>query len=114
MIAVYTWTKSTAGSLMVISMGLMSASRKVLENFMSRWSISLWDMKRSLLVSFRIRFARRRSRLGVLVSGMKRNMTMATGAEAQMDSKSDQRHDSAGTAKPERSGPRAAYDGSRS
>jgi hypothetical protein len=46
--------------------------------------------------------------VGVLVSGRKKNMRRKTGAEAQIDSKRDQRQDSAGTEKPLRSGPRAA------
>lgn len=111
MMAVYTCTNSTAGSFMVISMGLISASRAMARNLMLRWSISLCDMKRGFPVSLRTRLARRSRMLGELVSGRNMNMSRATGAEAQMDSKRDQRQDSAGTAKPLRRGPRAAEEG---
>lgn len=78
------------------------------ETFMFRWSISDCDMNRGLPVSFRSRFARRSKILGELVSGRRQNMRRAMGADAQIDSKSDQRQDSAGTEKPLSSGPRAA------
>src|SRR5690348_12399188 len=96
-----------AGSLMVISMGLMRASTKTSDVFMARWSSSDWDMKRASPVSLRMRRARRSRIVGVEVSGRRRNMRRNAGMEAQKISQRDQRQDMAGTEKPASMGPRA-------
>src|SRR5690242_470014 len=107
MMAVYTLTKRMAGSLIVISIGLMIASTKMDEAFICFWSISDCETKRLSPVFFLRRAARRRRMLGVLVSGSMTIMMMKIGPAAQRISQSDHRHPLAVTAKPESRGPSA-------
>jgi hypothetical protein len=106
--AEYTCTNRTAGSFIVISIGLTKASIAMPETVMWRWSISLWDLNFWLPVSFRRRSARRKRILGLLVSGKEIKRAMSTGADAQIDSYRDQRQFFAVTENPLTRGPREA------
>ncbi len=96
-----------AGSLTVISMGLMKADTITWNGLMFFWSISDCERSRLSPVSARRRLARRRSMLGVEVSGTRRNMRTKTGPAIQRISQSDHRQPFAVTAKPDNRGPRA-------
>ena len=96
-----------AGSLTVISMGLMKADTSTLIGLMFFWSISDCERSRLSPVNARRRLARRRSMLGVEVSGTRRNMRTKTGPAIQRISQSDQRQPLAITANPENRGPKA-------
>ena len=95
-----------AGSLTVISIGLISASIRTALGLRPSWSISLCAFSLWSPVNFRRRSARRRRRLGVDVSGIKRNMRSKIGPASHRISHSDQRQPFAVTAKPDNRGPR--------
>ena len=95
-----------AGSLTVISIGLISASIMTALGLSPCWSISLCALSLWSPVNFRRRLARRSSRLGVDVSGKNRNMTIKIGPASHRISHNDQRQPFAVTAKPDNRGPR--------
>src|SRR5688572_27106762 len=97
-----------AGSLMVISRGLMRASTATLETVMCAWSISLWDLSLWFPVALRRRRERWSRILGPLVSGIKTKYRTSKGAAIQVISCRDHLHPFAETAYVLRRGPRAA------
>lgn len=101
------FTKRMAGSLMVFSMGLISAEMRIADAFKCRWSISDWDWMEALPVRRRRRCARRRRILDAEVSGMRMRRRMSMGAAIQTISQRDQRQLLAETANPAIKGPRA-------
>lgn len=107
MIPEYTLVKRMAGSLMLISKGLMSASLATLAKLISFWFSSDWLTYLLSPVSFLSRFARRNKILPSRVSGIMAKNTKKTGPESHNISHNDHRQFSAATAKPDSKGPRA-------
>jgi hypothetical protein len=114
----------TAGSLIEISIGFITASKAIFPNVMPFRSISVWDLILSLPLTFRRRAARRKRIFEAEVSGRQKKKRMKTGPAAQSISQSDHRqlrkcisrvwtiqvkntYSLATTANPESIGPRA-------
>jgi hypothetical protein len=101
----YIFVKATAGSLTMISMGLMIASQNTSEAFNFSCSISLFDLMFIAPVSFRRRWALRRRILSDEVSGYANRKIIKIGAVSHITSYSPHLQFLAWTAKPATRGP---------
>jgi hypothetical protein len=105
MLLTYIFVKATAGSLTMISIGLIIASQNTSEAFNFSCSISLLDLIFDLPVNSRRRCALRRRMLSADVSGNANKKTMRIGPVIQTISQRPQRQPLACTAKPAMMGP---------
>jgi hypothetical protein len=99
------FVKATAGSLTIISIGLIIASQNTSEAFNFSCSISLLDLMFIAPVNFRRRWALRRRILSVEVSGYANRKTIKIGPVNQIISYNPHRQPLAWTANPATRGP---------